>query len=873
MRHRQLSSPESTRPTRSPVQLARHFGARAHVTRDGVRTLYEALVGDDATPSPGRAALEGWKRRASSAYGHDLDGASPMADALAEHFGLADRSGLGFEPRRPAELLFAVQTYYALVVKLLVWQTLASRHGTPTAFDRLSRAPTSGQLQGEVARLEAGGVLKDVGVVAPWNADPFSWYTAAWDEPVERLVRRLADRLRPIDAGATADGAGASRDLLKGLYEDLFPKPVRHALGEYYTPDWLARRVLDDVGYRGEPDARLLDPACGSGTFLVAAINRIRARWEAAGRTRGWEPGRLCRAILAGVVGFDLNPLAVLSSRANYLIAIGDLLGRTDGVRVPVFLRDAILGPNDWPEHGGGECAGGDRVGRFDFVVGNPPWIAWDDLPDDYRERTKPLWHHYGLFSLSASDARHGGGKKDVSMLLLYAAADRYLKAKGRLGMVITQTLFQTKGAGDGFRRFRLGRGGAWLRVLGVNDLVACRPFPEAANWTATITLEKGSPTAYPVPYVKWSPEARAKDHRRDTGVGQVSNVPGTMESCSTHDPEARPEECGGEPPMARRRYQAEPIDADRPTSPWVLRPEGLKTPWARLVGPSDYQAHLGANSGGANAVYWVRVLGAVDGGLLVRNVTARAKRGVESVEQVIEPDLLYPLARWGDVTRYGVAPSCHLLLTQDVATRRGIDEPTMQARYPRTYAYLKRFADVLTGRAAYRRYQQRAAFYSMYNVGSYTIAPIKVVWRRMDKRMRAAVVEPVDHPLVGRRPVIPQETCVLVAADSADEAHYLCAVVNSAPVNFLVASHSVRGGKGFGTPSILDYVRLRRFEREDPRHLDLAGASRQAHEATQRGEPVAEIQHAIDRLAARLWGLKERELEVIRGELGSAQE
>ena len=72
-------------------------------------------------------------------------------------------------------------------------------------------------------------------------------------------------------------------------------------------------------------------------------------------------------------------------------------------------------------------------------------------------------------------------------MLMLYTSADRYLKDGGRLGMVITQTLFQTKGAGDGFRRFRLGPHGDWLRVLRVDDMVALRPFQDAANWTSTI--------------------------------------------------------------------------------------------------------------------------------------------------------------------------------------------------------------------------------------------------------------------------------------------------------------------------------------------------------------------------------------------------
>ena len=48
-----------------------------------------------------------------------------------------------------------------------------------------------------------------------------------------------------------------------------------------------------------------------------------------------------------------------------------------------------------------------------------------------------------------------------------------------------------------------------------------------------------------------------------------------------------------------------------------------------------------------------------------------------------------------------------------------------------------------------------------------------KVVWRRMDRRINAAVVEAIDDPLLGRRPVVPQETCVLAACESADEAHY----------------------------------------------------------------------------------------------------
>jgi type I restriction-modification system DNA methylase subunit len=113
-----------------------------------------------------------------------------------------------------------------------------------------------------------------------------------------------------------------SRDLLKKLYQLLFPKTVRHDLGEYYTPDWLADLVINEVGYDGNPDIRVLDPACGSGTFLVMAINRVREYAE----KHMIPKHELLPKILNNIVGFDLNPLAVMAARTNYLLALRELL-------------------------------------------------------------------------------------------------------------------------------------------------------------------------------------------------------------------------------------------------------------------------------------------------------------------------------------------------------------------------------------------------------------------------------------------------------------------------------------------------------------------------------------------------------------------
>jgi len=70
------------------------------------------------------------------------------------------------------------------------------------------------------------------------------------------------------------------QDLFKRLYQNLVPKRVRYDLGEYFTPDWLAGLVLKEAGYDGDIEIRVLDPACGSGTFLVLAIKEAKVYAE-----------------------------------------------------------------------------------------------------------------------------------------------------------------------------------------------------------------------------------------------------------------------------------------------------------------------------------------------------------------------------------------------------------------------------------------------------------------------------------------------------------------------------------------------------------------------------------------------------------------
>jgi hypothetical protein len=893
----------------APDYLAEDFGSTSHLAQTGIRALYDAIT---ATTHPKALVFFGqWKVLYGEVCGYEVEEPSDRIVKLATSFDIP------LDNLEPPALLFAVHTYYALFMKLLASELITFAHRLPSPLKKIQNAANSRKLRSELEDLENGSVFRAFSITNFLEGDLFAWYLLTWSDAVEKTVRDMVSRLDSYNPGTLSEDPVGSRDLLKQLYEQLLPKSVRHDLGEYYTPDWLADHVLDQAGYEGDPDERVLDPACGSGTFLVLAINRVRKHFEEAREQLQYGEAELCHKIVANIVGFDLNPLAVMAARTNYLIAIRDLIGHVDAIEIPVYLCDSILTPSEYGDlftggHGNvrevrtsvgkfriplevaedreqlgqyatqlehciknnypaedflarcedeGLCVSMthvhndlydklrrlDRqnkngiwariirnsfaplfVGEVDLVVGNPPWVVWDNLPADYRDDTKPLWEEYGLFTLDANAARHGGAKKDISMLMLYVAADRYLRSAGKLAFVITQTLFQTKGAGDGFRRFRIGASGDWLGVLRVDDMVAFQPFEGASNWTSTVLIEKGKKTAYPVPYYRW---------KRVKGVG-------------------------GRAAYDVVQCEAQPVRSDKTNSPWLVTPAGIGKDLRDLVKPAQYAAHAGAYSGGANGVYWLRILSRAPGGaLVVQNLSETSHGDIPTVERNIEPNYVYPLLRWSGVARFHAEPADFILMVQDIDARCGIDESAMRVSCPKTYSYLKEFETSLRRRAAYKRYQSAAPFYSMYDIDSYTLAPVKVVWRRMDKQITAAVVTEARDEYLGVRPVVPQETCTLIEAATLEEAHYLCAMLNSAVVNTIVQSNSVRGGKGFGSPSMLDYVGIERFDPSNSGHALLSELSVEAHAQAAQGLSLDDCQSRIDKAAGAAWGLTEEDV------------
>jgi N-6 DNA Methylase len=124
-------------------------------------------------------------------------------------------------------------------------------------------------------------------------------------------------------------------------------------LGEFYTNEDIVNEILSHTGYNAdsinvkENNKILLDPSCGSGSFLVGAIsiwsNKIKNSLQSPNKM-----AEILRYLTDNIVGIDIHPFAVAMARVNYLLAILDLLTPPviqilGEIRIPIYWSDSLV--------------------------------------------------------------------------------------------------------------------------------------------------------------------------------------------------------------------------------------------------------------------------------------------------------------------------------------------------------------------------------------------------------------------------------------------------------------------------------------------------------------------------------------------------
>lgn len=403
--------------------------------------------------------------------------------------------------------LFAVQTYYSIVLKLILYKIITKK------VEAFSSKPKF--YKEFFSKIESNTFYKEYNILNLIDGDFFSWYLEDFtDLEYDYFYYKISE--------VTTIETSKINLLFIKFYENIFPFWVRHSMGEYYTPIYLANQIVENAlefVKKERKDVKLLDPTCGSGIFLLSAM----------------EKG------VKNVYGIDINPLAVLTAKINYLINNFDL---TKPIEIPIYLGDSTYFPtlttingiscyeyelttsikdcqtinfvfskdsvnekyffqiiddielqiknlnfkgatniiksyssfeydklreyydnlinmlidlekkglnSIWLKIIGNYLKSGSII-NVDCVVGNPPWVRWSNLPDNYKLLIKKNCRIDGIFS---NDKNSGGVDLNICALITFVTMRQRVKDTGVLGFIMPDSVLFNKSF-EGFRNMKI---------------------------------------------------------------------------------------------------------------------------------------------------------------------------------------------------------------------------------------------------------------------------------------------------------------------------------------------------------------------------------------------------------------------------------
>jgi hypothetical protein len=249
-------------------------------------------------------------------------------------------------PEKEYKALFALQTTYAVIVKLIACKVIDKLDyaSSTKSYSDLTKV-TPAELQNFLENLEDGYIYQSSNIINLLEGDFFSWYSAK-EQWTAVLWKKILNIISCIDtySAFSFDITYEPVDIFKDLYMSIMPKSVRHSMGEYFTPAWLAEYVVNEgVHLQQNKNWRAIDPCCGSGTFIIALIRKIVGSAKPLEMSED-QKRQLREKILSSVYGIDINPLSVLSARVGYYLALRPL-GEIQNIEIPIYLGDSAIVP------------------------------------------------------------------------------------------------------------------------------------------------------------------------------------------------------------------------------------------------------------------------------------------------------------------------------------------------------------------------------------------------------------------------------------------------------------------------------------------------------------------------------------------------
>lgn len=214
------------------------------------------------------------------------------------------------------------------------------------------------------------------------------------------------------------------------LFQMIISPIFRHKSGEYYTPPFLVKKMVDEVYTFGDI---VLDPCCGSGNFLIGILKSILSR-EVSEKEK-------IKAI-NNIYGFDINPISIYLSKINLLSLINE---KASDINLNLYVIDFLFQTRN------------ELQSKFDLIIGNPPWYTYRDVETIRRqEQIKILAEN-----LEIKPRPKNMLNLEISTLFFFKANKFYMKTQGKIFFVITKGVI----TGSHASRFRNFNGFSGIKI------------------------------------------------------------------------------------------------------------------------------------------------------------------------------------------------------------------------------------------------------------------------------------------------------------------------------------------------------------------------------------------------------------------------
>lgn len=818
--------------------------------------------------------------------------------------------------------LFCLQTTYAIIVKLTALKALnqITLNNEDDTFERLNLVD-SRNLKIFFQQLEDGYTFKNMGIRNLLEGDFFAWYCddKQWNDEIYALIKEILNVLNSYEDLKFTE-TYEPQDLFKDLYIGTIPQHVRHSLGEFFTPSWLADSVVtNSLDVIKNDTWRAIDPCCGSGIFLVRLIEKIIGTVDIPSLTAK-EKKALLQDILHRVNGIDLNPLSVLTTRVNYFIAISKLIDSDDDIEIPIYLGDSANLPTiinidgincyhysvktikqtidielpvsfinnnnfsktmfliqtlvkaekaeyiaskilDSIDENDKTNVIKDRVeklaknlvflhqnkwdgiwvriisnflataklGLFDIIVGNPPWVKWEFLPQSYANKIKELCVAKHLFSGSV---RTGGISLNICALISNTSASEWLSKDGVLAFLMPKTLM-TQQSYEGFRNFYLdSEKKRRLYIQKIDD------WSNAGHPFITVQ-EKFLTYFFSLKEVNYSEGFPIYEYSKKSKIN-ILDINKKKDFAS-----------------ARLNFdlnigKAKQLSKNKTTFSFINK--NSKYNLSDIIGENFYKARSGAEFT-PGEIYFIKSAGKSKhaGTHNFKNEPLKtAKYKVVPKDKFeLETKYIYPLVKGPNIKPFQYAENEDFaIFPYDWGVKDSVSFNSLNNNCRRTAEYLTDYKNLIEQQSTKSLDLSIGnEFYALSKIGDYTFAD-NIVAFRDNTKMCATVVTPIETPWGEKKmPVCAKHApYISMTKDkryiTLDEAYYICGILNTDIVREYISQSNDSRSVSIDLP-----IKIPEYNPKDEKFHKIAILSKEAHNLAKLNKDLSEMIERIEKL------------------------